>query len=128
MEENVGNPLIFGIPFLATLRALIDMESGELMLRIHDECLVLQVYKAMHSPRDSKTCTRVEEIDQVNTAPPNKGPKKKSKEENGTTNDSVEFQQIQESPTVPYLPAIMGSNNKAYMITKDVGNHFFELL
>ncbi|MED6141250.1 hypothetical protein PIB30_101441, partial [Stylosanthes scabra] len=36
MEEDPGAPLILGRPFLATSRALIDMESGELMLRVHD--------------------------------------------------------------------------------------------
>ncbi|MED6126139.1 hypothetical protein PIB30_075458, partial [Stylosanthes scabra] len=46
----------------------------------------------------------------------NKAPKKEPKEEKGATNDSVKFQQIQKVPTIPYLPTIMGSNNKAYMI------------
>ncbi|MED6117303.1 hypothetical protein PIB30_108717 [Stylosanthes scabra] len=52
----------------------------------------------------------------------NKAPKKEPKEENAT-NDSMKFKLIQE---VPHLPTIMGSNNKTYMITKDVCNKFFE--
>ncbi|MED6117277.1 hypothetical protein PIB30_108507 [Stylosanthes scabra] len=95
MEEDVGNPLILGRPFLATSRALIDMESGELMLRIRDECLVLQVYKAMHPPCDSMNCMKMEEVDPTRTKPPDKKdkrPKKKSKEEKGKTIDSKEFQ------------------------------------
>ncbi|MED6190835.1 hypothetical protein PIB30_109891, partial [Stylosanthes scabra] len=52
----------------------------------------------------------------------NKAPKKEPKEENATK-DSMKFQLIQK---VPYLPTIMGSNNKTYMITKDVCNKFFE--
>ncbi|MED6190469.1 hypothetical protein PIB30_106219 [Stylosanthes scabra] len=56
----------------------------------------------------------------------NKAPKKESKEEKGATNDSVKFQQIQKVPTMPYLPTIMGSNNKTYMITEGVCNKFFE--
>ncbi|MED6124832.1 hypothetical protein PIB30_062621 [Stylosanthes scabra] len=56
----------------------------------------------------------------------NKAPKKEPKEEKGATNDSVKFQQIQKVPTIPYLPTIMGSNNKTYMITKGVCNKFFE--
>ncbi|MED6114519.1 hypothetical protein PIB30_081003 [Stylosanthes scabra] len=55
-----------------------------------------------------------------------KAPKKESKEEKGATNDSVKFQQIQKVPTMPYLPTIMGSNNKTYMITEGVCNKFFE--
>ncbi|MED6162064.1 hypothetical protein PIB30_066824, partial [Stylosanthes scabra] len=56
----------------------------------------------------------------------NKAPKKEPKEEKGTTNDSMKFQQIQKVPTMPYLPTIMGSNNKTYMITEGVCNKFFE--
>ncbi|MED6174113.1 hypothetical protein PIB30_065782 [Stylosanthes scabra] len=56
----------------------------------------------------------------------NKAPKKEPKEEKGTTNDSVKFQQIQKIPTMPYLPTIMGSNNKIYMITEGICNKFFE--
>ncbi|MED6138460.1 hypothetical protein PIB30_074408, partial [Stylosanthes scabra] len=55
-----------------------------------------------------------------------KAPKKEPKEEKGATNDSVKFQQIQKVPTMPYLPTIMGSNNKTYMITEGVYNKFFE--
>ncbi|MED6117158.1 hypothetical protein PIB30_107399, partial [Stylosanthes scabra] len=51
-----------------------------------------------------------------------KAPKKELKEEN-STNDSMKFQLIQQ---IPDLPTIMGSNNKTYMITKDVCNKFFE--
>ncbi|MED6212293.1 hypothetical protein PIB30_081898 [Stylosanthes scabra] len=56
----------------------------------------------------------------------NKAPKKEPKEEKGATNDSVKFQQIHIVPTMPYLPTIMGSNNKTYMITEGVCNKFFE--
>ncbi|MED6115783.1 hypothetical protein PIB30_094015, partial [Stylosanthes scabra] len=86
------------------------------MLRIHDECLVLQVYKAIHPPRDSMNCMKMEEVDPTNTKPPgkkNKGPKKKSKEEKGKTIDSEEFQQIPKAPNVPLPLANMGSNSKA---------------
>ncbi|MED6213251.1 hypothetical protein PIB30_091340 [Stylosanthes scabra] len=56
----------------------------------------------------------------------NKTPNKEPKEENGATNDSVKFQQIQTVSTIPYLPTIMGSNNKTYMITEGVSNKVFE--
>ncbi|MED6163213.1 hypothetical protein PIB30_077796 [Stylosanthes scabra] len=54
----------------------------------------------------------------------NKAPKKESKEEKGATNDSVKFQQIQKVPTMSYLPTIMGSNNKTYMITEGTSKNF----
>ncbi|MED6179262.1 hypothetical protein PIB30_115548, partial [Stylosanthes scabra] len=46
----------------------------------------------------------------------NKDPKKESKEEKDTTNDSMKFQLVQQ---VHYLHTIMGNNNKSSMITKD---------
>ncbi|RYR29703.1 hypothetical protein Ahy_B01g054182 [Arachis hypogaea] len=45
MEESHLHPIILGIPFLATARALIDVERGELILRIHDEQLTFNVFK-----------------------------------------------------------------------------------
>ena len=37
MEEDKEIPIILGMPFLATGRALIDVQKGELRLRVHDE-------------------------------------------------------------------------------------------
>ncbi|MED6215474.1 hypothetical protein PIB30_114012, partial [Stylosanthes scabra] len=56
----------------------------------------------------------------------NKAPKKEPKEEKDATNDFVKFQQILKVLTMPYLPTIMGSNNKTYIITEGVCNKFFE--
>ena len=36
---------ILGRPFLATSRALIDVESGELTLRVGDDKVCLSIYK-----------------------------------------------------------------------------------
>ncbi|PNX67295.1 hypothetical protein L195_g063450, partial [Trifolium pratense] len=36
-EDNNWEPLLLGRPFLATSRALIDVEMGELMLRTDDQ-------------------------------------------------------------------------------------------
>ncbi|MED6176338.1 hypothetical protein PIB30_087227, partial [Stylosanthes scabra] len=80
----------------------------------------------------AKTCMKIKSVDPASTKPldkqtnKNKAPKKESKEEKGTTNDSVKFQQIQKVPTMPHLPTIMGSNNKTYMITEGVCNTFFK--
>ncbi|XP_057719526.1 uncharacterized protein LOC130933950 [Arachis stenosperma] len=40
MEESQTHPIILGRPFLATARALIDVEQGELILRIHNAALI----------------------------------------------------------------------------------------
>ncbi|XP_057740078.1 uncharacterized protein LOC130957225 [Arachis stenosperma] len=45
MEESHTHPIILGRPFLATARALIDVEQGELILRIHDERLSFNIFK-----------------------------------------------------------------------------------
>ncbi|RYQ95355.1 hypothetical protein Ahy_B08g090594 [Arachis hypogaea] len=45
MEESHTHPIILGRPFLATTRELIDVERGELILRIHDEQLSFNVFK-----------------------------------------------------------------------------------
>ena len=37
MEEDQQVPLILGRPFLATVRALIDVHKDNLILRINDE-------------------------------------------------------------------------------------------
>ncbi|XP_072087259.1 uncharacterized protein [Arachis hypogaea] len=37
MKESYLHPIILGRPFLATAKALIDVEQRELILRIHDE-------------------------------------------------------------------------------------------
>ncbi|XP_057734312.1 uncharacterized protein LOC130949674 [Arachis stenosperma] len=58
MEENHIHPIILGRPFLATARALIDVERGELILRIHDEHLTFNVFKpsqeADHDNKESR--------------------------------------------------------------------------
>ncbi|MED6139393.1 hypothetical protein PIB30_083437, partial [Stylosanthes scabra] len=82
---------------------------------------------AMHPPRNSMNCMKMEEVDPTSTKPPNKkdkGPKKKSKEEKGKTIYSEEFQQIPKAPNVPSLPANMGSNSRAS--SKDVSIHYFD--
>ncbi|RYR62336.1 hypothetical protein Ahy_A04g019829 [Arachis hypogaea] len=48
IEESYLPPIILGRPFLTTAKALIDVEKGELILRIHDEQLTFYVFKASH--------------------------------------------------------------------------------
>ena len=45
MEEDEKVPLILSRPFLATSRALIDLESGELTLRVKDDKVQLNIYQ-----------------------------------------------------------------------------------
>ncbi|XP_057719825.1 uncharacterized protein LOC130934256 [Arachis stenosperma] len=55
MEENPSHHIILGRPFLATARALIDVERRELVLRIHDEQLTFNVFKpSQEADHDNK--------------------------------------------------------------------------
>ncbi|KAL0361712.1 UNVERIFIED_CONTAM: Retrovirus-related Pol polyprotein from transposon opus [Sesamum radiatum] len=51
MEEDANTPLILGRPFLATGKALIDVQKGQLTLRINDEEVIFNVFKAIKTPR-----------------------------------------------------------------------------
>ncbi|RYR15735.1 hypothetical protein Ahy_B04g072658 isoform B [Arachis hypogaea] len=46
MEESYLDFIILGRPFLATARALIDVEQGELIQRIYDEHLTFRAFKS----------------------------------------------------------------------------------
>ncbi|KAL0462054.1 UNVERIFIED_CONTAM: hypothetical protein Slati_0093000 [Sesamum latifolium] len=48
MEEDVNMPLILRRPFLAMSRALIDVQKGQLTLRINDEHVVFNDMKEEH--------------------------------------------------------------------------------
>ncbi|XP_057756017.1 uncharacterized protein LOC130975215 [Arachis stenosperma] len=43
-DEDEGDSIILGRLFLATARAIIDVEQGELTLRMHDESITLNVF------------------------------------------------------------------------------------
>ncbi|XP_016199741.1 uncharacterized protein LOC107640756 [Arachis ipaensis] len=42
-DEDDSDSIILGRPFLATARAIVDVEKGELTLRLHDESVTLSV-------------------------------------------------------------------------------------
>ncbi|XP_015944797.1 uncharacterized protein LOC107469923 [Arachis duranensis] len=50
IEEEAKASIILGRPFLATAGAIIDVQKGELTLRLHDEKMVFNVFKAMSYP------------------------------------------------------------------------------
>ncbi|MED6178303.1 hypothetical protein PIB30_106294 [Stylosanthes scabra] len=130
MEEDPKAPLILGRPFLATSRALIDMESVDLASTKPPErsgktigsnsqdkesaedfrpSPSQQKEEATISPIPAEEEKKKKEPAAYMPKPPcpqrlkaenkNKAPKKEPKEENGATNDSVKFQQIQKVPT-----------------------------
>ncbi|MCI87874.1 hypothetical protein A2U01_0109159, partial [Trifolium medium] len=58
-------PLLLGRPFLATGRTLIDVEMGELMLRLDDEHVCFKVFEAMRSYGETPECFKVEVVEEV---------------------------------------------------------------
>ncbi|XP_016167754.1 uncharacterized protein LOC107610172 [Arachis ipaensis] len=44
MEEEGHSSIILGQPFLATARAIIDVEKREMTLRVHDEKMIINVF------------------------------------------------------------------------------------
>jgi hypothetical protein len=66
LDEDAGTePLLLGRPFLATERALIDVEMGELMLRTHGEQVMFSVFQAMKHKDDEPKCFKVDVIEEV---------------------------------------------------------------
>ncbi|XP_057760506.1 uncharacterized protein LOC130980877 [Arachis stenosperma] len=53
MEEEANTSIILGRPFLATVGVIIDVQKGELVLRLHEEKMVFNVFKAMSYPKES---------------------------------------------------------------------------
>ncbi|XP_075515813.1 uncharacterized protein LOC142550623 [Primulina tabacum] len=62
MEEDHDTPLIFGRPFLAAGRALIDVHKGELTLRVGGEAIIFNIYHAMKSSNEVSTCKSIDVI------------------------------------------------------------------
>ncbi|WP_337456402.1 retropepsin-like aspartic protease, partial [Escherichia coli] len=64
MPEDGNTPLILGRPFLATGRALIDVQDGDLTFRVNDEEMKISIYDAMKQP-DEKTMEDCRVIEQL---------------------------------------------------------------
>ena len=50
MEEDTQVPLLLGRPFLATGTALIDIQKGELTLRVGDEAVHFNINRILEHP------------------------------------------------------------------------------
>ena len=63
-EEDEDVPLILGMPFLYTAKAIIDVYDGTLTLRVGEESCKFDVYQGMKYPSDNDLCLRVDVIDE----------------------------------------------------------------
>ncbi|XP_028771250.1 uncharacterized protein LOC114728500 [Neltuma alba] len=66
IEEDKEIPLIVGRTFFATARALVDVEKGEVILRLGDEQIKFNTDKAMKDSKEKKQCAKVAVIDKLN--------------------------------------------------------------
>ena len=65
MEENKEIPIILGRPFLATGRAMIDVQRGELKLRVQEDEVKFNVFEAVRHPTESDTCFMTEIVEAI---------------------------------------------------------------
>ncbi|XP_070056588.1 uncharacterized protein [Nicotiana tomentosiformis] len=63
VDEEIS--IILGRPFLATGRALIDCETGELKMRLNDEEIAFNMQKSMRRPSEFANCSLIEVADVI---------------------------------------------------------------
>ncbi|XP_062114512.1 uncharacterized protein LOC133825612 [Humulus lupulus] len=64
-EADREVPIILGRPFLAIERNLIDVQKGELTMRVQDENVTFNVFKAMRFPDEVEECLVVSVVDSL---------------------------------------------------------------
>ena len=65
MEEDKEIPIILGRPFLTTGRAMIDVQRGELKLRVQEDEVKFNVFEAVRHPAESDTCFMAEIVEAI---------------------------------------------------------------
>ncbi|XP_057740167.1 uncharacterized protein LOC130957313 [Arachis stenosperma] len=65
MQEEAKASIILGRPFLATAGAVIDVQKGDLTLRLHNEKMTINVFKAMsYPPEQLGECMRLDSLEE----------------------------------------------------------------
>ena len=65
IEEDKEIHIILGRPFLETSRALIDVQKGELKLRVQDDEVRFSVFNAVRHPMESDACFMIEAMEAI---------------------------------------------------------------
>ena len=65
IQEDKEVPIILRQPFLATGRAMIDVQKGELRLRVQEEEVKFNVFNAIKNPRDTNSCFLVDMLEAI---------------------------------------------------------------
>ncbi|KAL6544068.1 histone deacetylase [Orobanche gracilis] len=63
MDEDQDIPIILGRPFLATGRALIDVEERKLILRVQDKQVIFNILETLKNPPTHDYCLRIDAIE-----------------------------------------------------------------
>ncbi|XP_015960479.1 uncharacterized protein LOC107484407 [Arachis duranensis] len=64
-EEEGSDSIILGRPFLHTARAIIDVEKGEMIFRVHNEQMVINVFKSMQHIPEQEDYVKVDMIESL---------------------------------------------------------------
>ena len=64
IKEDLDIPLILGRPFVLTAKCVVDMGNDNLEMSVEDQKVTFNLFEVIKHPSDSKTCFKVEEIEQ----------------------------------------------------------------
>ncbi|XP_062103285.1 uncharacterized protein LOC133814326 [Humulus lupulus] len=64
-EADKDVPIILGRPFLATRRTLIDVQKGELTMRVNDQQVTFNLFNAMKFLDEVEECSRLSVIESI---------------------------------------------------------------
>ncbi|KAL5555585.1 hypothetical protein UlMin_037821 [Ulmus minor] len=64
-DADLEVPIILGRPFLATGRTLIDVQNGELTMRVQEEHVTFNVFQSMKFPNDMEECSVISLADSL---------------------------------------------------------------
>ena len=65
MKEDKEIPIILGRPFLATGRAMIDVQKGELKLRVQDDEVIFNVFNVVRYIAESNACFMIAAVEAI---------------------------------------------------------------
>ena len=65
MQEDKEVSFLLGRPFLATGRAMIIVQKGELGLRVQEEEVTFNVFNAIKHPSDNDSCFKVDVLEAI---------------------------------------------------------------
>ena len=65
MQKDKEVPIILGKPFLATGRAMIDVQKGKLGLRVQEEEVTFNVFNSIKHPHNNDSFFRVDVLEAI---------------------------------------------------------------